>query len=278
MIIERQLTNDFNKLLIEVHSTLEDLGDARFERSRQNQFGETALRADIESEEIIIRNLRVNGAPFRVVSEEHGTLDLADKPKFLVVIDGLDGSTKFEETKGSSRAGTMMAMFDKINPRYNDYVYCGIVEHSSSRLLYAAHDQGSRLLDLKSGDLTQVSCSQTTALDENTRMYLDFPYPGTDRLFAGLLTRFNPMPADSTAAAYLDVAIEVADLNLESTRKGNLEVATAFGIINESGGVMVDKKGNSLGTKRYFEFGQHYQLAVITASTPELARKVVNQL
>lgn len=273
-----QLAGKYNQYLIEVYSTLENMGDARFARRKQNQFGEIALAADIEAEAVIIKNLRALSAPVRIVSEEHGALDLVDKPKLLVVIDGLDGSTLYEKNKGDTRAGTMVAVFDGIDPLYNDYLYCGIIEHKTARLLYATYGEGCRLLELKSGETTEVHSSQTAHLDRNTRMYLDFPYPGTDKLFAKILKRFKPMLAESTAAAYLDVATGVADLNLESTRKGNLEAAAAFGLINESGGVIVDSKGESLGSRKYFEYGQFHQLPVIAASTLKLAQEAVNQL
>lgn len=269
---------DFNNLLINVHSRLEDLGEARFEKSKRNQFGETAIKADIEAENVITEALKFDITPAKVISEEHGTFDILDNPKLLVIIDGLDGSKRYAQTKGKSRVSTMLAVLNGINPLYGDYIYCGMVEHNTGRLLYASKGSGCKLLNLKSTKIKQVTCAQTTTLDDDTKMYIDSPYPGTDALFARVLGQFKPMLADSSAAAYIDVAIGTADLNLESTRKGNLEAAVSFGIINESGGVMVDKKGESLGTKKYFEFGQKDQQAIVTASTFELAKEVVSYI
>jgi fructose-1,6-bisphosphatase/inositol monophosphatase family enzyme len=43
-------------------------------------------------------------------------------------------------------------------------------------------------------------------------------------------------------------------LALECTRKGNLEIAVAYGLIREAGGVMTTADGEDLGPKGYQTF------------------------
>lgn len=66
------------------------------------------------------------------------------------------------------------------------------------------------------------------------------------------------------------------DAVIECTRKKNLEIAVAFGILNEAGGAMLDSHGHSLAGKNYLDFGQGADdhLLVISAATKTLARKL----
>ena len=51
-------------------------------------------------------------------------------------------------------------------------------------------------------------------------------------------------------AYYIDVSNGKADLALECTRKGNLEIAIAHGLITESGGVMTTLNGEKIDSKK----------------------------
>ena len=84
----------------------------------------------------------------------------------------------------------------------------------------------------------------------------------------------------SSTDSYLRLLLGEADLVLECTRKGNLEIATAYGLITEAGGVMVTADGEDLGKQRYFEYGQREEefLPVITAATKELALGLIEYL
>ena len=82
----------------------------------------------------------------------------------------------------------------------------------------------------------------------------------------------------SRATHYVDLASGNADLILECTRKGNLEMAAAYGLITEAGGVMVTSDGFSIKNKRYLELGQKDYLPIVIASTIELAKELLDKL
>ena len=92
------------------------------------------------------------------------------------------------------------------------------------------------------------------------------------------LKNFYLTNTDSSCVHYVDVASGMADLALECTRKGNLEFAVAYGLINESGGVMMSIDGEYFGDKKYLEFGQDKNIPTITASTKELALNLLEYL
>ena len=279
--------NDIKRLGIEalqkaynVHETLGIFGE---ETIRKNEFGDTALKVDIEAEEAIINFLKEQNFPIRIVSEEHGTIDLSNNPLFLGVLDGLDGSSRYKSGRGINRYGTMFGIFDGINPNYDDYLFSGVFEHSKKRLFYALKNQGSFLVENDVERVIKTSGSKT--LDDKTRIYID--EDGTDsqkwfsfmrKEFSYKMKEFKLTCLGASCVYYIDVASGTADLALECTRKGNLEIAIAYGLEKESGGVMMEINGEDLGNKKYLEFSQDKYTSIITASTKELANHLIQYL
>ena len=68
----------------------------------RNQFGESALELDVRAKETVLDTLRESQVPIRVVSEEHGTADIGANPRFLGLLDGLDGSNRYLAGPGPS--------------------------------------------------------------------------------------------------------------------------------------------------------------------------------
>jgi len=107
-----------------------------------------------------------------------------------------------------------------------------------------------------------------------------------ERHFSFIMQTFvNKLPSDvnfkclhSSAAHYVDFVSGGVDLVLECTRKGNLEMAVAYGLVVESGGVMLSFDGKSLGPRRYLKFGQEKYTPIITASTKQLAKELIKYL
>ncbi len=93
-----------------------------------------------------------------------------------------------------------------------------------------------------------------------------------------MFKHLNQIKEFSAESRYVDVAAGSMDLAFESSRKGNLEIAVAYGIIREAGGTIVDADGNDIGSQLYESFGQDSQVPIITAATPELARQAVAML
>lgn len=249
----------------------EALGAQGEELVRKNQFGETALRIDVECEEVIIAYLRELDLPIRVVSEEHGIVKLCDDPRFLGILDGLDGSGVYKEQRGIGRYGTMFAIFEGVNPCYKNYLAGGIMEHSTGKMSIFSKDGGASVIDVRSDETTPLKSSRKKTLDNQTIIYVDEYFEVNKKTFSEKLKEFHTGYLRSSAAYYADIASGAADLTLECTRKGNLEIAVAYGLIKESGGIMTDLAGKDIGNQKYFLFGQKENLPIITACTQELA-------
>lgn len=248
------------------------LGERGLEEVSKNQFGETALRMDIEAEEAVLESFSRDGIPVRVISEEHGMVNIGD-PKFLAVLDGIDGTALYKKERNRGKYGTMIGLFQGTDPLYSDYLMGGVMQHATKRALVGIRERGAFAI---SGNQEQpIRTSGHSDFDVKTKIYIDEYFEINRKNFSEPLAKFNTTYGIAASLHYADVAEGLADFALECTRKGNLEIAAAYGLIREAGGVIVDREGADLGSQKYLAFGQKEHVPVITAATKELADKLI---
>jgi fructose-1,6-bisphosphatase/inositol monophosphatase family enzyme len=265
------------KRALKTHDTLAEKGE---EEIQKNQFGDTAVRADIECENAVLEYLKEIRFPIHVISEEHGTVDITKDPHYLGILDGLDGSSVYKAQRGIGRYGTMFGIFANIDPIYEDYLVSGVMEHTTKRMFIAVKGGGAHIFvqEVK----TPIRSSERTELLPDTNIYIDEYFEINRKIFSSKLQAFKPAShpfyTGSSAVHYVDVACGEADLALECTRKNNLEIAVAYGIETEAGAVMVDMEGVSIGNRKYLAFGQEEKLPIITAASHKLARALLEHI
>lgn len=257
-----------------VHERLGALGE---ELVAKNQFGDTALRVDIEAEEAVIDVLTQSEIPLVIYSEEHGVVALGEKPKLLVVLDGMDGSDEYKNFRGKGRYGTILGIYSNPNPRYSDYLFGGVMEHAQGRLVWAARDKGAFVE--QNDHVEQIHTPRTALFSSETRVYFSekhleqfgAPKPAFIRSFA-LHQRHR---LGSTASHYADLARGHVDMFIESTRKGNLEFAAAYPLVAEAGGDILTENSQSIVDEHYLTFAQKQNIALIAAASSALARDLI---
>jgi fructose-1,6-bisphosphatase/inositol monophosphatase family enzyme len=256
-----------------VHQSLGADGE---ELVHKNQFGDTALCVDIECEQAILKTLKDSDLPIKVISEEHGTTLFQASQKYLGILDGLDGSSVYRKARGKKRYGTMFAIFDTTNPRYDDYLVCGIMQHATDRMFIAEKGKGAYII--KDGKEHHIQVSSAHQLDARTRIYIDESFEYNRTTFSQHLIEFHPKYEGASSLYYADLAEGTAEVVLECTRKGNLEIAVEYGITTEAGGVVTDLSGQSIGNQEYLSFGQNSQLGVISAANRSLALELIKRI
>lgn len=270
--------------LKETFKTHCQLGESGLDLQKKNQFGETALRADWEAEEAVISILTRANIPIKIVSEEHGVVVLGENPRYLGVLDGLDGTGRyraFMEGEKEARYGTMFSIFKGLYPKYDDYLVSGIMEHPTKRLFIASRGQGASVSNLEKNVSEAIKVSQCKTFDQTTKIFIDANEvtPWFDFILETFVRRlpkgFDYKCLYSSTANYVDLASGEIDLVLECTRKGSLEVAVAYGLVKEAGGVMAALDGRDLGPQKYWEFGQDKYTPVVTAASWQLAQAAV---
>jgi fructose-1,6-bisphosphatase/inositol monophosphatase family enzyme len=259
----------------------ESLGVQGAQEVRQNQSGEMSLLVDIRCEEAVIGVLREAGLPVRIVSEEHGTFDLCDNPRFMVVLDGLDGSGVYKK-RGGQRYGTMCAIFAGIDPHYGDYIAGGIMEHPTDKLYLYARGEGATVRDLATGVIfPPLHTRREKKLWEDVFIYVDEYFAINRETFSDKLKGYWTIYLGSSAAAFSYLACGVAGAVGECTRrprKDNLELMVAYGLIREAGGVMWTLEGNDIGGQRFSTFGKEGHIPILAAANPALAGDLLEHI
>lgn len=276
----RKVTIRFLKEAFDVHQTLGPEGRLT---DKTNIFREKTLKADWEAEEVFVKGCHETGIPIAISSEEHGEIVVGGKSqiKYRGVLDGIDGTNAYRMKTGPY--GTMFAIFEGGDPRYEDYLVAGIVEYPSGRILIAARNQGAFILTdnqtypaITSGEIDLAPNQTRIFIDggfEFNRRFFEPKFSGFQNLYVGNIEN-KGIPWGVSSIYYFKLATGEADVVLECTRKRNLEIAVAFGILNEAGGIIVDGNGKSIANRNYLKFGQdpNEYLPVISAATESLAK------
>jgi fructose-1,6-bisphosphatase/inositol monophosphatase family enzyme len=265
-----------------IHDSLGKAGEERI--PTKNQFNQTAYRADIECEEAIFKTFERYGISVLFDSEEHEEYLVGSNPKLFAPTDGLDGTNRYIAGRGTLRYGTTFGLYDGLDPNYSDYIFGGIIVHSTKQIFYAGRDMGAFEMNAN-GISVPIKTSSTTEVDPQiTRLYADTLYDEEykiDVITSKLKKNFADFDIQCLRAACIHLADLVSgkvDAVIESTRKGNLEIGAAFGIINEAGGVILDISGHNLKNEKFRSYGQREDIPIVDAANLELAQKLVAKL
>ncbi len=267
------------------HDTHEQLGIAGIKKSALNQHGEMAVHGDVACEKAVIGVCREHKLAINIHSEEHGLTSMYKPAIYTAVLDGIDGSRAYIESWGHGMYSTMFAIFDGTDPRYGDYLAGGMMFHATKRLYYASKGQGALVRDLETGADTRIHCAASPATLNEAAICMDNP---SDPAYAGILTPvLNRFPESQTvkrprgrSESWMEIASGVAHGTIEGTGKGNLEIAVAYPLIVEAGGVVVDSAGKSIGEQKYLSFGQQkgkHQL-IIGACSQDMADMIIDSV
>ena len=171
----------------------------------------------------------------------------------------------------------MLGIFANLEPCYEDYLFCGVMIHSPHQELFYA-DKGGGGFVLLDNEPRVIKCSGVRELQKTTKLYIDDYFQVNREVFAKGLAEFKLECTGSSAVHYTDVARGTADAAMECTRKQNLEIAVAYGLITEAGGFMMTLDGISLGHRSYKTFSQDRHTPLVAAATSELASNIIRRI
>lgn len=269
------------------------LGEDGKKKDAPNQFGDLALRADIEAERKIRQAFKKWADKDEVLviyrGEELGRDELGYLPgeKYFVVFDGLDGSDNFlKDTQWPY--GTMVAVAKGEDPIYEDFEVAGITMHEEGWIVLGIKGVGVFVVDVKKKKLIKLPRFKDEDYDSGKILADDY-FPEAQELLGEKREIWSR--TGSTAATIVAIAAgrimkdrEYPGMNegwqalVDVTRKGNLEQPVLYRIISELGGVMVDRQGRSIGGKKFIQWGQEEKVPVITASSTKVLAGVIADL
>jgi fructose-1,6-bisphosphatase/inositol monophosphatase family enzyme len=253
---------------------------------------DTALRGDIDSEETVINFFKEIKFPTRVYAEEHGVIDITKKPRFLTIIDGIDGSSGLASDI-NARCGTILAIAPNLNPIYSDFIFAGITEFSTDRILYASslfQEEVKLRLSIQRTD----SIKKQNRLSKRTgSIYVDDPIlwekyengitSGLDEIgqlvhnifTERLKSKFNLSGLTSSSSMCLDLVLGEVDAICGVRAKGVYEPPGEYLLLKNIGGTVVEVDGKNIGN-RYWLKDRGKLAPLIRASSPIIAKEIID--
>ena len=248
-----------------------------------NSQGDKAMAGDIESENVVIAYLREQNFPCRIVGEESGTTEIGS-PRYLVVLDGIDGSSGLRANP-ESRCGTIIAIAPNLNPRYNEFIFAGITEFATNRIVYAIQGKGAYLLQAESlrRIIRQPHHGQLRIEIDNPEFWPDYAeemganlgdvFTLTKETFSDKLRgKFLIKGVASSGAMCIDLMLGEADIIGGVIAKGVFEPPAEYLLVHEIGGVLTDMSGNDIGSGYWLAYGRPLS-PLIRAVSPDIAQK-----
>lgn len=241
-----------------------------------NQYGDSSLIMDVYIEKLIINYFTQLNIPLRIISEEHGVTNLGLNPTHILFMDGLDGSSVYKNDPENGRFGTMLALYNGLDPYYSDYISAGIIEYSTNTIYVCTKNKGTYLI--KNNKRLGIKCTSDNEIKESSIIYIDKAYEINNRVFSEPLSKYNTIYLKASAPYYIDFIEGKCIFVLECTRKGNLEIASAYPLVREAGGYMIDLNGNEIGLTKHFLLSstEYMYTPIITTSSLDMNKKLIS--
>ena len=268
--------------LLNAYNNHINLGASGSTKDKKNRFGDMAMRADIQAEELIFSSLKKLSEEnsFRIIckSEELGDQELnpSAKKTLFAVFDGLDGSANYL-SKSDFGYGTMIALADNENPKYQDFFVAGMAMMEEGKIVLAVKNDGVYLYDMANDGIKKLDkFSQTEVFADDKTL--------ANKYFPEELKAYGDKPwimTGSTAWSIYSICTDKKfNALIEVTRKKNLEQPILYLLITELGGVMVDKNGVSIGQNSFADWGQARdgEEFLITAKSEAVASTIMEKL
>lgn len=261
-----------------------DAGNGRSLIDLINQFGDQTLIADWELEEIVIRFWRSTGFKIGLITEEHPVLFNKDEVDYIGYLDGLDGSSVYKANEGG-RCGTMMAIYQADDQTFAGYIGSLIVDYGIHKIggdcsYIAAKGMGAWADPVTRGDYIQINVApdgSTRQMRKELLAYADLYFDSVRRATKKMIgIKFRYLKA--SMPYYVDLAQGYAWLVVECTRKHSLEIVSAYPLIHEAGGVIVDlSSGQDLGTVDR-SLAEANEQIIVSAANSEIADMVTQAI
>jgi hypothetical protein len=244
--------------------------------------------------------LRIRNLPLRIISEEHGSIDLVRKPEYLVILDGIYGSSALVKNP-STRCGTIISLANKLNPSYEDFTFAGITEFISNKIIYGRKTG----LDFGEGGVFAMKYNSNNKNhifekipkfknenEDNARIMIDcYNSDYAQGITKGMndfeifmkekvvkyLDGENISGAISSASMFIDLLEGKTDAVFNMVAKGVFEPPAMYLLTKLLGGSATDLHGNDLGDRKWEQVGMNLEGALF-CSSENLSKRLIEKI
>jgi len=245
-----------------------------------NQFGDKTLVADWELEETVIKFWQSAGFKIGWIAEEHPVLFNKNEVDYIGYLDGLDGSSVYKANEGG-RCGTMMSIYQASDQTFAGYVGSLIVDYGNHKIggdcsYIAAQGLGAwadLVLKEKYLQINVTSDGRMRQLRKDLFAYADL-YFGVVRKATKKIAKVKFRYLKASMPYYADLAQGYAWVVIECTRKRSLEIAAAYPLVHEAGGVIIDLSSNQELGELDRSLAEANEQIIISAASLEIAKTI----
>lgn len=209
-----------------------------------NVKGDRSIAMDVEVEKAYIGYVQKHKLPVAIFSEEAGTINFGNDPKFLLAFDPLDGSTNYRIGRGLLPFGTLIAFYNGLKPKLDSILAAGAIEYTRD----SAWITDGRVTTDLSGQ--RIALKTDWPIDRSTPVYFDLYYREGYETYLSLAQKIFIRNTGSTIGnlSYVlsNVAAGVGGVCMRAE-----EIGAVYALIKGAGGIAVNHQGEDLGKENF---------------------------
>jgi myo-inositol-1(or 4)-monophosphatase len=226
---------------LEVRNTVKDLVGTPEGNTKMGQGagGDISRKIDLVAEEKVIETIRKSGANPTIIGEECGTIPGNDKG--YIIMDAIDGTTNVTRSIPFNCCSLAYATDSKLS----SVVDAAIIDITTGDLYYASKGKGAflngnKMTVRKSNKIKQEEIIAGINISGVSQELLHSIGPFISKLNHIRVFGANALELCFVARGYLDLFMDFR-AKIRPT-----DMAAAFLIVKEAGGLVLDKRGNTL--------------------------------
>lgn len=249
-------------------------------------------RADVEVGNAVIDHLKDYDI-CAVFSEEFGKKILNSSCKNSAVEDDIDGSLNSEDGRNMLPFGTIVGIFENPEPVFDECMSMGFLEYTSGNIYFATKGAGAYVIENfardQSAKLKKISTTgrKTIGGDKPFKLLPDIYMLGSvspyfvnysDRAWLGDF-RSKAVHFAMVASGAADVFVAGDNCYNPKKRATGEELASAYLLVKEAGGAVLDWSKNDIGPKNVgLGEGQKKTFHFVAAATEDLASEFIDEM
>ncbi len=259
--------------LVVAKRTLQKLGERGKTEVHDVHVVDIATEGDRAVSNALVQFFKKIRIPAVLLSEENGRIDTSDTPNYMIAWDDIDGTENWKRGNGVLPYATIVVVYDKPNPRFQDAVVAALYEHTTKQTWLAIRGQGCFFKNEKDKEFVPCKTSGMEKIElYQTGIRVDL-YAMREAMDA--VEKLNRVAwlkdAGSSGYHFAAVANGSTDAFVNSGCKGH-EFGAGYLLVKEAGGFVSNWKGEAYDNKP-FDFDAKYDL--VCAATEKLGKEVL---
>lgn len=272
--------------LFEGYVALKKAGDDAKQIEDESKLKDIVTKGDKIVGQAMLDYIKSYNMPAIVYSEEVPITVLGNEPIWSVVDDDIDGTDNFKYGRGMLPHGSIIGVFDKPDPAFEDCISAGFLEFNSGNLYYATKNEGAHVITsyAKDREVNRDSQNPVKIVASNKKEIKGLKIANDQYMvgdLAGAVADYSAeghwvkdLACKAIHLAYIadgtfDVFVSADRCSNRAKKCTGEELGPGYLLVKEAGGSVLDWQGRDIGKelisldkKKVFNFvaGANYEL------------------